>query len=224
MFQSPPSLRESVYEHIKHRIVRNLIRPGEILYVDRLATELGVSRTPVREALLLLEGDRLVERSPNHGFSVTSIHAQDIKNVYQVRSLLESAASYHAAHLLPEAQLAQLCALFDEATLRMQQGSYELYLSCDLELHQLILAYCGNPLLAQMAQSLSERSLRIRYFADTVPAEHAEIIMTEHLAILDALRERHAERAQEAMRVHLANACQRTLDQLDTRYIDRLRT
>jgi DNA-binding GntR family transcriptional regulator len=213
-FQLPPSLRESVYSHLKQQIVRNALRPGDVLLVDRLAGQLGVSRTPIREALLLLEGDGLVASAPNHGFTVTAIEVQDIEHIYQARSLIEAHAAWTAATRIPDQQLGRMDELFSAAAAEVQAGVYDLFPQCDPALHQMILEHCGNPVLAKMAQTLSTRALRIRHFADSLPTLFAQVILDEHQAILSALLRRDPTEARVMMERHLASACQRTLHQL----------
>jgi len=209
-FRSPLSLRESVYLHIKKLIMHNMIAPGEVIAVDRMATMLGVSRTPVREALLLLEGDALVTSAPNHGFVTTEISASHIEHVFEVRRILESHAAYTATPLISESKIEALGDLFNRAVAEIRQGSYELCDQCDLELHGLILENCGNPVLAELVNSLVERTLRIRYLANTPPELYGETIMEEHTAVLRALRSRNADEARLKMETHLLNACERT--------------
>jgi GntR family transcriptional regulator, rspAB operon transcriptional repressor len=210
-FTPPPSLRESVYHHLKDRIVHNVLRPGEVIAVDRLASHLGVSRTPVREALLLLEGDNLVRTTPNHGFVVAEIHSSDVEHVYEVRELIESHAAYAAATSIPDDELDRLWDLFSRASDRIEQEDFTLCEQCDLELHRIILQYSHNPILIEIAASLVERSLRIRYLADVTPHLNAHTIWLEHKDILKALRARDASAAREKMHSHLAKARERTL-------------
>lgn len=210
-FHLPPSLRESVYTYLKERIIRNTISPGTTLYVDRLATELGVSRTPIREALLWLEGEQFVESNHKQGFVVTHIERSYIDHVYRVRMLLESEAVVRATELIPEVALDRIEQLFDVAATEIAAGEFRTYFACDHALHHLVLDYADNPVLAQIARSLFERSVRIRYLADGEAAEHVEVIMAEHRAILRALRSRQVEDAREAMVQHLAQACARAL-------------
>jgi DNA-binding GntR family transcriptional regulator len=213
-FTPPPSLRESVYHHLKDRIVHNVLRPGEVIAVDRLAAQLGVSRTPVREALLLLEGDNLVRTTPNHGFVVSEIHPSDVEHVYEVRDLIESHAAYSAATSIPEDELERLRDLFARASERIEQGDFTLCEQCDLELHRVILQYSHNPILIEIASSLVERSLRIRYLADVTPQLNSQTIWLEHNEILRALLARDASKARKKMQAHLGKARERTLHQL----------
>jgi DNA-binding GntR family transcriptional regulator len=210
-FHLPPSLRESVYTYLKERIIRNKISPGTTLYVDRLATELGVSRTPIREALLWLEGEQFVESNYKQGFVVTHIERSYIEHVYRVRLILESEAIVRATELIPEALLDHVEQLFDVAATEINAGEFRTYFECDHALHHMVLDYADNPVLAQIARSLFERSVRIRYLADGEAAEHVDGIMAEHRAILRGLRSRRAEDAREAMAQHLAQACTRAL-------------
>lgn len=213
-FHLPPSLRESVYTYLKGRIIRNNILPGTVLYVERLSTELGVSRTPIREALLCLEGEHLVEGTHKQGFVVTRIERNDIEHVYQVRLLLETEAVARATNVIPDDVLNAIERVFAKAVAEMQLGQYDGYLQCDQTLHLTILEYAENTVLAQIARSLFERSIRIRYIADGQAAEHAAVIMSEHETILRALQSRDRCRAEEAMKYHLSQACARALEHL----------
>jgi GntR family transcriptional regulator, rspAB operon transcriptional repressor len=213
-FTPPPSLRESVYHHLKDRLVHNILRPGEVITVDRMAAQLGVSRTPVREALLLLEGDNLVRATPNHGFIVTEIHPSDVEHVYEVRDLIETHAACSAATSIPDDELERLRDLFSRASDRIDQEDFTLCEQCDLELHRIILQYSHNPILIEIASSLVERSLRIRYLADVTPHLNAQTIWLEHKEILQALLARDASKAREKMQAHLAKARERTLHHL----------
>lgn len=214
-FNPPVSLRESVHTHLKDRIVHNELHPGETLSIEQLASELGVSRTPVREALLLLEGDGLVYHAPNHGFVITEIQSLDVKNVYEVRALIEPHAAYSAASVIPNAELETISALFTHTFDDIEQGEYDQCETCDLKLHTLILENAQNSLLTEIATSLMEQSLRIRYLTDTAPGLYAQTIMEEHQAILDALLCRDSGKAHHTMQTHLSNARERTLHQLE---------
>ncbi|NJK80281.1 MAG: GntR family transcriptional regulator [Chloroflexaceae bacterium] len=213
-FKSPPSLRESVFTHLKGLIIHNKLLPRAIIRVERLATELGVSRTPVREALLLLEGEGLVSSTPNHSFVVTEISPRDVDDVYKVRALLESQAAHAAAELVPDADVERLVAQMEQVYNDLHCDDFATCLTFDIDLHTTILRYSNNPVLTQMAISLAERSLRIRHLTDTAPHLYA-IITDEHRAILDALCMRDAEAAYQAMHTHLSNGRVRTRGQLE---------
>jgi DNA-binding GntR family transcriptional regulator len=211
-FHLPPSLRETVYTYLKDRIIHNTISPGTVLHVDRLATELGVSRTPIREALLWLEGEHFVESTHKQGFVVTRVERSDIEHVYQVRQLLETEAAGRAARLITEQALDAIEQLFVAAAEELRREQYHLYLQCDHTLHLTMLDCADNLVLSQIARSLFERSIRIRYLADGEAAEHVDRIMAEHLAIVHALRSRDSGAARAAMGAHLTAACTRALE------------
>lgn len=213
-FKSPPSLRESVFTHLKDLIIHNKLLPRAVIRVERLAVELGVSRTPVREALLLLEGERLVSSMPNQGFVVTEISPRDVEDVYKVRELLESQAAQAAAQLVPNTDLERLQARMERAYGDLRREDFGQCREFDIDLHTTVLHYSDNAVLTQMGMSLTDQSLRIRHLTDTAPHLY-KVITDEHRAVLEALCNRDAEGAYAAMQMHLANGRVRTRGQLE---------
>ena len=210
------SLRDRLYESLKEDIITNKFKPGEELQIDKLAQEFGVSSTPVREALVRLAGAGLVVLMPNRGAQVASFGLQDVKNIWEVRRLLEP----HAAKVAAEScKLAEIDALY-EKVLKIIQGpvDFATYINSDLEIHKLMFKYLSNTLLREILDRVDQHSMRIRYLAesnaDGVNQEVVEQVTGEHLSILDALKEQDAERAAAATLQHLINGEARTLKTL----------
>lgn len=210
------SLRERLYETLKEDILLNKYEPGEELQIDKLAQEFGVSTTPIREALVRLEGDGLVVSIPNRGVQVTPISLDDVRNLYEVRRLLEPYVAKIAARYCEEAEVEALY----EKLVHLIEGPTDLaaYINADLELHELMSQHLRNTLLKDILNQVDQHSIRVRYLAESsaggLRPEVVELVTREHLKILDAIRKRDEEKAAAATLQHLTNAEARTLKSL----------
>lgn len=221
------TLRERAYRAIKDSILRNELLPGEVLSIDSLAKALGISQTPVREALTKLSADGLVEYERNKGFRVASITEDDVREIYEVRKLLEPyAASLVAKKASTDPNLEHKLRELRKTTKSIQKlttsgkalnpSQYEAYMGIDLRLHEIMLEALGGSLLGSVLALVGNHSLRIRSFGEiatgTSRGEMLQDINREHLAIIKALIDQDGERAQETVKVHLDNAEKRTVD------------
>ncbi|MCA1553640.1 MAG: GntR family transcriptional regulator [Chloroflexi bacterium] len=206
------ALWRKAYEQIKDLIVRNQLRPNQEIVIDQLAQELGMSHTPVREALIKLELDGLVRIERHKTPRVSEIRLDDIREMYAVRMLLEGWAAAQAALLLSEAQLSNMAALLERTRLDAQAHQYEIHLKADLEFHRAIISAVNNALFQRLMASVTDQTLRLRSLVQTVATEHIEQIVAEHTDILNALCARDPERARQRTVTHLEAAMQRTLE------------
>lgn len=210
------SLRERLYETLREDILSNKYEPGEELQIDKLAQEFGVSTTPIREALVRLEGDGLVVSIPNRGVQVAPISLDDVRNLYEVRRLLEPYAAKIAARYCEEGEVEALY----EKLVHLIEGPTDLaaYINADLELHELMSQHLRNTLLKDILDQVDQHSIRVRYLAESsaggLRPEVVELVTREHLKILDAIRKRDEEKAAAATLQHLTNAEARTLKSL----------
>ncbi|MGI6128770.1 MAG: GntR family transcriptional regulator [bacterium] len=211
------SLRERLYETLKEDILTNRYKPGEELQIDKIAEEFGVSTTPVREALVRLEGAGLVVLMPNRGAQVAPISLESIKDIWEVRRLLEP----HAARLAAErCDPSEISALYTKMESIVQgHVDFVTYINSDLEIHELMFKYLGNKVLRDILERIDQQSLRIRYLAennaDGFKQEVVQQVTREHLGILDALKERDADKAAAVTLEHLQNGEARTLKALE---------
>ncbi len=207
------SLRERLYETLKEDILLNKYKPGAELQIDKLSQEFGVSTTPIREALVRLEGDGLVVSIPNRGVQVAPLSVEDVRNLYEVRRLLEPYVAKIAAMHCEELEVMTLY----EKLLGLIEGPTDLatYINADLELHELMFKHLGNTLLKDILDQVDQHSLRIRYLVESnageLRKEVVEMVTREHLAILKALKEKDEESAVATTLQHLINAEARTL-------------
>ncbi len=193
---------EEAYRHIKTRIMSAELPPGATVNEQAIAGALGISRTPVREAIRKLEQEGLVMRYPNRGALVTQLSMKDVIEIWQLREILEPAACRLAAGRVDLAALAGV----EKVIRELQEAGgqdYESHHRSDLELHRLILDAAGNTMLRQVVEMLNERVFQLRIVNS--PGRFQKSV-AEHLDIVAALRAGDGTAAAEAMRRHLGNA------------------
>ncbi|WP_332447044.1 GntR family transcriptional regulator [Sphaerochaeta sp.] len=209
------SARDALFIALKEQILVNNLKPDELLQIERLAEEYGVSATPVREALVKLEADGLVTQVLNKGAKVSSISEEDVKNVWEMRRLLESYAARESISLITAEEIDSL----EKDILKLRDSEFDnaLYMDVDNRLHELFFLHLTNNLLKDSIRSIHELSQRIRYIAETSKQMHEKVIQDvtqEHLSIIISLRSRNAELLVPLLYTHLLNGEKRTLEAL----------
>ena len=202
------SLVDVVAERLEAAIVSGKLEPGAKLSEQGLATSLGVSRGPLREAIRRLEGRGLLERTPNIGVRVAQLSLADLKELLEVREALEGMAAGLAALHMPAAEIAALRKLIEshgkQKSVAEGKGYYQE--SKDFDFHFRIVTGSGNARLAQMLTGDLYYLLRVyRYKSSTKPGR-AQEALDEHRRIVSAIEARDAEAAEAAMREHLRHA------------------
>lgn len=199
-FRRPNQVREAVYRHLKALLLSGRFAPGERLSEPLLAQELGVSRTPVREALMRLAEEGLVELVPGKGARVRAFSPEEVEEVYGVRALLEGEAAREAALRATPWELAEL-----EARLRaIDEAGAEDYpeqMRRDLEFHRALVRLSGNKTLFRLYEDLLSSLALVRSALPNLSQEEAT--RREHWAILEALRRRDPEGARRAVEAHV---------------------
>jgi DNA-binding GntR family transcriptional regulator len=192
------------YQLLKEQIVTLHLLPGQLLLVQQLSRSLGISRTPVREAIVRLTQDGLVEPAQGHKFRVAPITPQSLADLYEARLALESLAVAQVACGCPKEELAGL----EEIILQMEQaladGDNQRFFDADNSFHQHILELHGNQLMLDFLQRIKDLQQRIRYFSATSFTRMGDSI-SEHRAILRALSQHDEAGAREAVCTHLDN-------------------
>ncbi len=203
---SLPALAERVNRSEEaHAILREAISsgrmsPGQIHSVQALAEQLGVSRTPVREALLQLARQGLVEPVRNRGFLVVERSLQDVRDIFEIRLLLEPAAARAAARRANAEDVDRMQAHYHEMTAAARAGDADTMWKQDRAFHLAILEASGNSRLAQYIDAL--RDLIQRRGQLTTRSRQLQAIAREHGPILDAMEKRDGAGAEQAMRHH----------------------
>jgi len=209
------SMREQIYEALKGLILDSSYGPKTVLAIDRLADEFGVSATPVREALVRLESDGLVELIPNRGAQVTDIREEDVRYIWEMRLLLEPYAARMSVDLVDLQEVAPLEA--DIHRLFSTPDDTDLYVSTDIRLHEMLYLHVRNELLKDSIRRIHQMARRIRFFAEHSANQHEKVInevIDEHLAIIGAMKSGNPDLVEPALRHHLANGELRTLSAL----------
>jgi DNA-binding GntR family transcriptional regulator len=200
-----PSLNTLAYNRIKEAILTFKFMPKQALIEGDLAAQLGISKTPVRDALLQLEQDGLVERIPFKGTYVSELSNQDMADTYLIRSSLEGLAVRLATNALTEKDYRRLEALIHTHENALNKDDYTAVTRTNAEFHTLLIDHCGNPRLIKMLESLDDNLKRYRLlsFSQGVRKEKS---IREHQAIFNAVLNRKAEEAEAAMKMHLESA------------------
>jgi DNA-binding GntR family transcriptional regulator len=197
------ALHEEVTARLRDLIVENQIRPGERVPELEIAARLGVSRTPIREALKVLAAEGLVEMQPLRGAIVKAFSAKDAQDMLRVIALLEDFAALEACKA-PAARLEAVLSLHERMRAHHLRRERQPYFVLNQQIHAAIVALADNATLSAMHASLSQRMRRIRYVGNAVP-DNWDAAMAEHEAMARALAARDGPALASAMREHLQN-------------------
>lgn len=197
-------LRDQVADALRAALTAGELRPGLVYSAPALAAELGVSATPVREAMLDLAREGLVEVVRNKGFRVTHVTDQDLDQYAEIRSLIEVPTIRRVAAEAAAEQLEALRPLAVEIVEAARRQDLIGYLDADRRFHLGLLALAGNPHLVQVVSDLHKRS---RLYGPTRLAETGRLVRSalEHVELLDRMLAGDADGAQECMRRHLGH-------------------
>lgn len=196
---------DEIYEKLKKTIIYMDIEPGHPLTENALAQSLGVSRTPVREALHMLERDQLVERSHNKGYVVRGISEQDMQEIFEVRAVLESWMTEKAAEIISEENLEVMEDCLNKAESLYQQGQIEESDEKSNEIHDIIAFVVNNRWGSRTIDTLSTFTISYKKLASKQEGQ-IERALEEHRNILEALRAHDSELASQRMIEHIRNS------------------
>ncbi|MCB1999661.1 MAG: GntR family transcriptional regulator [Rhodoferax sp.] len=194
------------YEYLRNGIVNGRFRAGQRLRAQELAAALGVSRTPVREALGRLHQDGLVDQDAAGGFSVHVMSASDISDVFGVREVLELEAARLALGRSDPAWVESLAQMLAESEQHLLAGDAPGAILAARKFHLAIARRSGNALLSKLIEGISDRIHMVGVaLLDRVPAR-GEAVLAENQAILDAFRRQDAAALQAAVREHIGTS------------------
>lgn len=204
-------LRELVFESLREAIILGRLKPGERLMEVQLAEEMGVSRTPVREAIRKLELDGFVVMVPRKGAYVAGITIKDIVDVFEVRAALEGMAAGLAAERITDEELDQLERALVQIGEFQTGDNINAVVQGDTEFHSLIYQGSRNQCLVQIITHLQEQIQRFRMTSLSQPGR-SKYALDEHKKIVEAISDRNVELAQSLAREHIENAEQSLLN------------
>jgi DNA-binding GntR family transcriptional regulator len=202
---STRALYEEVAELLRQRIFSRVLEPGSWIDELRLAQELGISRTPLREALKVLAAEGLVTMKVRRGAYVTEVSEQDLRDVYHLLALLESDAAAVVATTATQAQLSELQALHQE--LENAVTDRDRFFAINERFHMRLLALANNRWRDQMVGDL-RKVMKLNRHNSLFKNGRLQESLAEHRAIVAALVARQASEAAERMREHFANGLQ----------------
>ncbi|MEU9896244.1 GntR family transcriptional regulator [Streptomyces phaeochromogenes] len=199
-----PSYRERVADALRAALIAGELRPGEVYSAPALAARFGVSATPVREAMLDLAKEGLVDTVPNKGFRVTAVSEKQLDEYTHIRSLIEIPTTVSLAATADPVALEALRPAAQESVTAAATGDLIAHVEADMRFHLGLLALAGNEHLVEVVRDLRKRS-RLYGLHALVKAGRLEASAAEHLDILDALIARDEEAVRAVMTRHLGH-------------------
>lgn len=206
------SLRGRVFDSILEGILSGRYKAGDALVENRIAEELGVSRTPVREAVRQLEREGLVTSYPNRGVFVNGLSSEDVEDIYRIRALTEGLAVRWAAKRADEDQLRRLEETAELMEYYTRKGNMEQLERLDAQFHSLISEACKSRVLRHILSTLMCYVQQARLGALKTP-DRARLALKEHRAILNAVLSGDCDGAEEEMQNHINFAMMNLLEQ-----------
>ena len=194
---------EALVETLRDEIVRGDLVPGQYLRLEEIAARFDVSTMPVRQALRDLEAEGLVTSSRHRGAMVTEVSADELEDIYDIRVMLEEAATRLAVPLLTEATLAELTSLVEQ--MEEHQGHVATRVRLNHQFHLILYAASGRKHLCELNRMLRYRTQHyLHLYTVEVESENFAHTQGEHQAILEACKRGDAEQAAAIMRDHVA--------------------
>jgi DNA-binding GntR family transcriptional regulator len=196
------NLYERVYLYLRDKILNNEIKPGSKLSYEDLIGQLGVSRTPLRDAINRLKQDGLIEVKPRAGSYVYMPNAQDIEELYDVRNALECQAVKAATHYMPKKLLESLMQEAEIAEKAIKEGDAKPFFEADRNLHRTIIQHSNNQLLINIMNTLE---LKIKWFGIIITKNFDRPLQANemHKKILQAMYASDSKEANEQMEKHI---------------------
>lgn len=197
-------LRDVVFHTLREAILRGELKPGERLMELQLAAKLGVSRTPIREAIRMLEQEGLAVTIPRKGAEVAKMTEKDMRDVLQVREALDELAATIACEQMTAEQLDALKITMREFEEYTKTGNVKKIAEADVKFHDIIYQATGNPKLVNIVSNLREQMYRYRieYLKDE---KNYPVLIREHSEIVEGLMAKDKEKVTAVMQRHIEN-------------------
>jgi len=193
------NLDDKIYQRLKTMITEADLEPGQRILQEQLARDMGVSRTPLINALKRLAQEGLLEWRPRRGIYVKRFTPREVAQIFEVREGLEPMAARLAASRIDPEEVDELEEMFQEFTENPSPAAVRRYLQCDRHFHWRLVELAENPYLAAAMESVN---MMISAYQVGIPRSLAESL-PEHRAILEALRKQDPEASEQAMRIHI---------------------
>lgn len=195
------NISEELVKYIKHQIITGELNPGDRIVETKLARELGVSQTPVREAIRHLHGEGILTIVPNKGPLVRTLDSKDVFEIYSIRSMLEGLAIRLATQHATDAQIAELESFYEQMKRKLHDDGVVSLLPDSLHIHQTIIEMAGHSRLLNMYQSISFQISLVNRLLGARSSKQKEI--DQHAELIEALQRRDPDEAERTMRNHI---------------------
>ena len=203
-------LSKKIYRILKKEIIKGSFEPGDKVLEGKIADQMGISRTPVREAICVLAAEGFVILSPNQGVVVRSVSAENIREVLQIHSVLEGLAARLSCEVINEEDLKELENCVNKMEKLANKKDSSTYSEVDLKFHELIVNICRNKRLVQMRKNISDQAQRYRISSLSIPRRLKESLK-EHQKILEAFKTKDPKKADSTSQKHIQNALKNIL-------------
>jgi len=200
------NLDQQAYQIIKNMIRARKLVPGEKISQERLAQELGISRTPLVSALKYMEKEKLIESKPRKGFFVRNFSRQEMIGIFELREVLEGLAARHAAVRITETQITKLRNFFSAFNPRGPILDFKSYSNEDRRFHIFVTEIAAHEFLEGILQSFNIISFSYQVVTSEGLVRNPEITIGEHLAIIDAVCRHDPDAAETLMRQHFTRS------------------
>ncbi len=200
--------KQKAYCYLRNAILSNELKQGSAIVEQDISDKLQISRTPIREALKMLEAEGLVYQIPQRGTFVKEITTQDVEEIFMLREALEVVALRESIKHISDEPLDELESKLEKLSI---QSKPEDFYECDKMLHQLIIQNCGNRRLVHFLNTINSQIEMIRRISAMLP-NRLEKSKQEHLRIVRALKARNLPKAESELRKHIKNVEASTLE------------
>ena len=201
-------LHELVAGRVRDMIIEGRLAPGDQVNESRLCAELGVSRTPMREAIRTLSGEGLIVLRPGRSTIVRAFTAEEARDMLDVIVEMEALAGQKACENATDAQIAEIASVHDQMLAHYEKSERLAYYKLNQQIHSMIVEASGNATLSEMHALLQGRMKRIRFVGHNAP-ENWQGAVAEHDQMIDALKIRDGRALAEVLRRHIGNTWSR---------------
>jgi DNA-binding GntR family transcriptional regulator len=201
-------LHEQVADRVRDMIIEGRLPPGARVNESRLCEELGVSRTPMREAVRKLAGEGLIILRPGRSTLVRSFTAEEVKDMLDVIAELEAMAGRKACQVASDREIEEIRAVHDDMMMHFEAGERLLYFKLNQQIHSMIVEVAKNGVLAEMHGILQARMKRIRFIGHNAPQNWHDAV-SEHQEMIEALSERKGDDLAAILQRHIRNTWKR---------------
>jgi len=213
------SLSNQVFEQIKEMIVRGEIPAGKRMIENEIAKSMGISRTPVREAVHKLEAEGLLDPLPKGGYVVRGLDISDIEEIFEIRSILESFASYLAAHRHSNKEIVPLEEKMEEFQKYLDKHDLNELAKINTDFHELLYALSKSPRLVKMIHNLRDEIYFLRKII-LQSVDMARLSNKDHKEIIKAIKKREAKKVESLMRDHILRGKEFVINEIRKGNID----